>query len=433
MSYEAIVTKLTNVRDHPNADKLKLATVSGFQIVVGLDAVEGEMGIFFPCDGQLSEEYAEKNDLIGYTDPVTGVKRGGYFAKNRRVRSQKFRGEKSDGYFASLNSVAYTGVKMDTLVDGFTFSELNGKVICQKYYTPATLKAMKGGTQKTRKEYPTFPKHIDTEKYQYLRDIPNDAIIYITEKLHGTSGRFGYVSVERKHKRSWLRKILGRPEKVTRDYEYLSGTRNVVLDGGGDRNGYYNDESFRTIAVKGLQGHLHKGEVIYFELVGYTTDGGLIMPEVDTEVLKDKEITKRYGKKMRYSYGTGIGQTALYVYRIAQVNEDGILFELPWNQVIARCRELGIKHVPEVWAPIIYRRDYDDDMPDGLKGWLDLIINNMMEGSSLLDDRHIREGVVLRIESEHGTTFVKSKSFTFGVLEGYIKEKDDYVDMEEAS
>lgn len=426
MSYEAIVTRLTNVREHPNADKLKLATVSGFQIVVGLDAQEGELGIFFPCDGQLSEEYAEQNDLVGYTDPTTGDKRGGYFAKNRRVRSQRLRGEKSDGYFASLDSVAYTGVDIYSLVDGLKFDTLNNKPICNKYYTPATLKAMKGGTQKVRKEYPTFPKHVETDKYQYLNRIPENAVIYITEKLHGTSGRFGYVSVEHNDKRTWLQRLLRRPVNIVREYEHLAGTRNVVLDGGGERKGYYSDESFRTHAIQGLQGNLHKGEVIYFELVGYTTDGALIMPEVDTSVLKDKEISKKYGKKMRYTYGMAQGVCDLYVYRIAHTNEDGVLIELPWNQVKARCKELGVKHVPEIWETVVCR---DSET----KGWLDMIVNNLMEGPSTVDEQHIREGVVLRIESPEGTEFVKSKSFTFGVLEGYIKERDDYVDMEEAS
>lgn len=287
---------------------------------------------------------------------------------------------------------------------------------------------MKGG-QKVRKEYPTFPKHIETDKYQYLNRIPENAVIYITEKLHGTSGRFGYVSVEHNDKRTWLQKLLRKPARVRRGYEHLAGTRNVVLDGGGERKGYYSDESFRTHAIQGIQGNLHKGEVIYFELVGYTTDGASIMPSVNTDVLKDKHISKTYGKTMTYTYGTVPGECRLYVYRIAHTNEDGVLIELPWVQVKARCKELGVNHVPEMNVdPIVWHHGWQ-----GNKDVLDEIISDLMEGPSTLDDRHIREGVVLRIESEEGTEFVKSKSFTFGVLEGYIKEKDDYVDMEEAS
>lgn len=51
--YQAIVSSLKNVREHPNADRLKLADIRGVQVVVGLNAQEGDLGIFFPEDGRL--------------------------------------------------------------------------------------------------------------------------------------------------------------------------------------------------------------------------------------------------------------------------------------------------------------------------------------------------------------------------------------------
>src|SRR6185369_6632315 len=103
--YEAIIAKLTNLRPHSNADRLQLATVQGNQVVVGLDYTEGTLGIFFPTDGQLSMEFATANDLIARRDETTGEKAGGFFDQNRRVRCQRFRGEKSDGYWCKLDSL----------------------------------------------------------------------------------------------------------------------------------------------------------------------------------------------------------------------------------------------------------------------------------------------------------------------------------------
>jgi hypothetical protein len=57
----------------------------------------------------------------------------------------------------------------------------------------------------------------------------------------------------------------------------------------------------------------------------------------------------------------------------------------------------------------------------------------MMCGGSVLDASHIREGVVLRVESVQGPNFIKSKSWEFKVLEGIIKDRTDYVDAEEIS
>lgn len=76
-------------------------------------------------------------------------------------------------------------------------------------------------------------------------------------------------------------------------------------------------------------------------------------------------------------------------------------------------------------APFIFNGNYDD---------LDKTVESLVEGPDVIDDSHIREGVVIRAENPDGTTeFLKSKSFDFLVLEGVIKTDDTYVDREEIS
>jgi hypothetical protein len=53
MAYTAVIAQLKNIRKHTNADRLKIATVTGEQIIVGLDHEDGDLGIFFPVDGRL--------------------------------------------------------------------------------------------------------------------------------------------------------------------------------------------------------------------------------------------------------------------------------------------------------------------------------------------------------------------------------------------
>lgn len=55
--YKAYVTTLKNVRKHPNADKLLLADCFGNTVCVSLDYTEGMVGVYFPTDGKLSEEF----------------------------------------------------------------------------------------------------------------------------------------------------------------------------------------------------------------------------------------------------------------------------------------------------------------------------------------------------------------------------------------
>jgi hypothetical protein len=420
------------VRKHPNADRLNLATVHGHQVVVGLEAKEGDRGVFFPCDGQLSEAMAEANDLVGYTDPATGEKKGGFFAKNRRVRAQKFRGEKSDGFFIELDKLAFTGYDLSTLEDGFAFTELGGVQVCQKYYTPATRAKMSRPGQARKQRNLIFPEHIDTAQFRYnSHRIPVGAVVYITEKAHGTSGRYGNVA-ETTPMSGWqkfwakLAGFIGRFDPATEffGYQHLSGSRRVVLDKQPEAASYYGTNSFREDVVAGIE--LHKGEVLYFEIVGDVAEGQPIMP---VHTVKDelKDIQKQYGKKMDYRYGTLSGEHKMLVYRVTRLNEDGVETDLSWQQVKQRCKELGLQTVPEL--DMMFTTD-DSDIS---RQMLTDTVEALTDGPSTLDSSHIREGVVVRVESDQGTWFFKNKSWAFGVLEGYIKDSDTYVDTEEAA
>ena len=75
--YKAYITILTNVRKHPNADRLLLADCFGNTVCVSTDYAEGEVGVYFPTDGQLSVEFAEKNNLLRKKDDA-GNNCGGY-------------------------------------------------------------------------------------------------------------------------------------------------------------------------------------------------------------------------------------------------------------------------------------------------------------------------------------------------------------------
>ena len=74
MSYKAIVTRLKNVRPHSNADRVQLATCHGNQVVIGLNSQEGELGVYFPSDGQLSPEFCKENKLdVWFTNEWFGT------------------------------------------------------------------------------------------------------------------------------------------------------------------------------------------------------------------------------------------------------------------------------------------------------------------------------------------------------------------------
>ena len=66
--HNGYITTLNNLRKHPNADKLQLAECFGNTVCVNLDYYENQIGVYFPCDLQLSEEFCQKNNLVRKKD-----------------------------------------------------------------------------------------------------------------------------------------------------------------------------------------------------------------------------------------------------------------------------------------------------------------------------------------------------------------------------
>ena len=436
MSYSAIVTKLVNVREHPNADRLKLATCLGNQVVVGLDAEEGTLGVYFPTDGRLGLEFAQANDLIRRKNPETGAREGGMFDQNCRVRAQKFRGEMSDGFWCPMSHIQKW--KPGTILeDGEEINTIAGDILCMKYMTPKTLKAMSQRAKgPKRAKSLMFKEHFDTSQfYKNFKKVLPGSLIIITEKLHGTSQRFGLCQVERRL--TWkdkLAQFFGVPVK-DKEWRELNGTRRVILtlkDKSFVESGYYSN-NFRELVVTQLRGAPRKGETLYFEVVGFESPRETtIMPVVDPKKVS-KEFAARYsnyqGNKMAYLYGNKPGESDIFIYRITQTNEDGITTELPWFDVCKRCRELGIATVPVLLDPFVYcDKHHWINTPEELLEQA----KKLASGPSVLDASHIREGVVVRVEDYIGMNAYKLKSDEFKILESISKDTDQ-VDLEEIS
>lgn len=441
-NHKAVVAKLTDVRKHPNADRLQLATVLGATVIVGISNKEGEVGLFFNSDLQLSEEFVKNNNLYSSPEKNLDPTKKGYFGNTRKVRAQSFRGVKSDGfwcevYFLDFINLANCKDPDETcdLNEGDEIDTYFGVPVCNKFVTPETQRAIANAARnKVRKQFPSFPKHVDTEHFfKESRYIPIGSHLYFTEKVHGTSGRFGYVEVEEEYN-SWWRKLLGIKSKIVTEYSYEIGTRNVVL-GKPNSKSFYGSEAFRDKIVENLKGKLHRGEVLYYEIVGYTCSGQPIMPPGDLRKIGDKEIIKTYGEINRWNYGCEVNhsqkpQTDMYVYRIIRTDKDGNAIEYSWPQVKRRCQELGIKYVPEYNATQGMILEPGDVAIEGIE----FGVTQLMDGPSLIDNTHIREGVIVRVESPDGKTyFLKAKSTNFKILEDIIKQDETYVDTEEAS
>ena len=464
--YCGYITTLKNVRQHPNADRMKLADCFGNTVCVGLDAKEGDIVAYFPTDGQLSVEYCAQNDLVRRKDE-NGNPAGGYLdPEKRNIRAIKLRGEKSDGLTMPLESFAYTGVKMSELTIGTPITVLNGHEICQKYIPRTNPSRSHSSGNKTRKHKdpiaPLFQEHADTEQLAYNLSAfkPGDEI-EITLKMHGTSQRSAYLPRLTGYKRTFWDKILRRQGEPVYEYGCIDGTRRVVLDT--FDGGFYGSNEFRKQHADAFEGKLWKGETVYYEVVGFTHTGVPIMASADNKKLNDKDFIKQYGKETVFSYGCephGLvndellkvevitkpygdenhivmrPQSDIYVYRMTMTNEDGQVVEYTPDFMRYRCEQMGVKTVPVFEkftvgelrvCPTDELETYYIQPEDVIK-----IAEEYFDGPDPIGKTHIREGVVVRILNRPKFTAYKHKNFSFKVLEGIIKDTAEVPDMEEA-
>ena len=268
--YCAYVTKIRNLRKHTNADRLLCGECFGNTVIVDLGTEPDQLGVYFPVDGKLGVEFAQKNDLLRRKDE-NGNPAGGYLdPEKRNIKALKLRGEKSDGLFLPISCMEGF-IDTSLLKDGDTISVVNGITICEKYIPKRNRSGgSPGGGSRVRKKSdpisPLFMEHADTEQLAYnLSAFRAGDLVEITLKMHGTSQRTGYLPVLQGYKYknglqkrlfesdktpNWLRSMIERTPIY--DWGYVTGTRRVVLDS--FDGGFYGSNAFREQHAKILKG-----------------------------------------------------------------------------------------------------------------------------------------------------------------------------------
>lgn len=430
---EAVITKIERIEKHNNADKLEVAYVCGCPIVVSIGTYSiGELVVYFMEDGQLSQEYCEQNDLFPRYENGNRIG-GGFFDNNRKVRSQKFRGVRSDGYIAKLDSLAYTGVDISSLTEGLSFQSLNNHNIYQKWISPRarTLRERNLNKVLVVKEKALFREHSDTEQIRfYWNKIPKGSIITITEKLEGTSARYGYVPtiIDKRHF-EWEEQLLAakynkklKPYR-TINYTYKIGTRRTIVPiiNRGTYKGFYDNESFRIKRAAEVLPFIQKNEMMYAEIVGYTDSGAAIQPSLSTDRIKDKslrkEIEELFGRTVKFNYNCPVGISNQYIYHSSLVNENGYIWHMPFDYTKRRTEELNISLVPILVPSFIY-----DGNQEELKKLVETVTEKNLR--STIDPSHLSEGVCIHVWHNGTMTIYKHKNSIYKILAGIMAEQD---------
>jgi RNA ligase (TIGR02306 family) len=167
------VAEVNEVKKHPDADKLEIVIVLDWQCVVPKGMyTEGQKVVYFPPDTLLPRKWADEfgvTNYLSFKDPEMG-----------RIKGIKLRGEPSLGLIAKLDDESWPV----------------GEIVTEHYEVQkweAPIKTTQGDRA------PSHPLMVHYTNIENLRNFPNafenydDEILCVTEKIHGTNSRCGYV------------------------------------------------------------------------------------------------------------------------------------------------------------------------------------------------------------------------------------------------
>jgi len=164
--------EITDIRPHPNADRLVLVLAKGFQIVSGKDNdySVGDIVVHIPPDAMLTKKWADEWKVTPYLAWRKSEEKG-------QVKAAKIRGEVSYGFLIPNEFEAKLG------------EDLKERYDISKYEPPETHSA---GDRLP--EHPLFHRYTEIENGENYPDlfVVGEEVV-ATEKLHGTNSRVGVV------------------------------------------------------------------------------------------------------------------------------------------------------------------------------------------------------------------------------------------------
>ena len=296
------VCRVDEIEKHPNADKLSIVTVKGWNCIVGLDQYkQGDLVVFVPPDSIIPENIIEKYNL-------TYLKNGG------RVGTTKLRGFISQGLILDLPEGKFKVGDDVSKVLGIT-----------KWEPPVSQNHQQANVISKKKLNPYFDRYTEIENIKNYKNVfePGDKIV-ITEKIHGSNWRAGNlpIVIDKSQPliyrfRAWFSKLLGN------SHQFVYGSHNVQLHGKNKNNNFYGEDLWGKICNKyNMINIIPKDYIIYGEVYG-------IGVQDLTYGLKDVDLV------------------------VFDIKYNGKY--LPWDEVVKFCRQYSLPTVP-----LLYIGDFEE-------------------------------------------------------------------------
>lgn len=332
-------TNIVDVQECPNSHSLDLIKVFDWQVVAtkGLYKV-GQEVIYVPVDSLLSQELEDK--VFG---PESKIK-----LHKHRVKSIKIRSQLSQGMILSLDQFDYDYIQQNVTKYEPPVREL-----------PANMQIKKS----VKKGNPNFKKYTDLNNFKYYPSLfkPGEDV-YVSEKLHGTNFRAGWLLNDANTLWKKVLKLFG----FLPQWEFCWGSRNVQIQIKGEHQGFKSEEQgcdfgdvyTRIVHEYDLKNKIPKGYTVFGEIVGH-------------------------GVQKNYSYGCGPNEYKFYMF---DVMLDGKY--LPYKDFKFLAQDMHLETVPELFVG-----PFSKDIVDSLR-----------TGDSLVGGQKVREGIVVKSAIEEDSS-----------------------------
>ena len=428
LNYAAQVCKINNLRPHPNADRLKITTIQGNDVITGASLSIGDVVIYFPLEASLSRSYLSYSNSFEKKEDNRNPQVKGFFGKHGRVRAVKLRKMPSVGYIIPVSSLqewlehekgTKLSINWEKLV-GTEFDYYDDIFICKKY-TSVQERNEKQKTDRVQKKNEKVVKESKLVEGQFnlipdtsqlgknIHLIMPDDIISITAKWHGSSGCFSNVLTTKQLK--WYEKLLIKlgVNVVKTVYGNLFSSRKII------KNRYHDAKNNKKVAESGyykvdlwgavnetIKPFLEEGMSLYGEIVGY-------LPNCNTYIQKD------------YDYQCEEGEFKFAIYRITTTTPNGTVVEWDMNSIQQWAKQKGLLAVPLYYygpASNLFRDldnspNNDEELAEWQNQFLQKIKDTYLEGyDKFCNNKVFDEGIVLRREGVELSRF-KCKSWNF--------------------
>lgn len=362
-------TKILNITPHNNAERLEVATIYGFQVVIQKGKYQvGSEVIFAPVDSVLPSNLEKK--LFPEGSKITLHK--------SRIRQIRIRGLASQGMIISPADIADI-VNPKYLTQEQDLKEILGITKYEPEEPGPAQTIGKGKNRNKKSDHPNFHKYNGLGNIKWFPDLFQEGEqVVIQEKLHGTNARAGKLPYQANTLWKKLKTMLG----LAGASENCYGSNNVEISSRLYYKGFYGEDLYgSTFKKMDVFSKIKDNETVFGEIIG---------------------------PNIQKNYDYGLKESKFILFDVKVLEEDGKQRWLSPKEVQAYAQERGFEYVP-----VVYDGPFNKELT-----------YQMTKGNSLYcKEQKVREGIVIKAKENY--SIEGNKKALKWISEDYLDDKNN--------